>query len=272
MVDPEVLQRSVSASIDAELAEPADVLLAIAVASNYGRDQESMTITLDGEDCDVGEVVAPHHARFHLLKGVGPGQLRIRYDATVSYPTEQDAAGDLEWFRYVRPSRYCESDRLGPFARDEFQGLAGFDLLAAVSSWVGSNINYVPGSSRPTDGAIATLLDREGVCRDFAHLTAALLRANDVPARVVSVYAPGLAPMDFHAVAEACLDGAWYVVDPTCLAPRQAMVRIATGADASDTAFLTSVGGRLTLQSMNVTAVAEPDLPLDDTAATAFLW
>ncbi len=103
-------------------------------------------------------------------------------------------------------------------------------------------------------------------------MTAALLRANDVPARVVSVYAPGLSPMDFHAVAEACLEGVWYVVDPTCLAPRESMVRIATGADASDTAFLTNVGGRFTLQSMNVSATADPELPIDNTAATAFLW
>ena len=65
-----------------------------------------------------------------------------------------------------------------------------------------------PGSSLPTDGAVQTLLARKGVCRDYAHLVIALLRALDVPARLVSVYAPGLSPMDFHAVAEANLDGA----------------------------------------------------------------
>jgi transglutaminase-like putative cysteine protease len=106
----------------------------------------------------------------------------------------------------------------------------------------------------------------EGVCRDFAHLTTALLRANDVAARVVSVYAPGLAPMDFHAVTEALLDGSWVVVDPTGLAPRQSLVRIATGADAADTAFLTSIGGRVDLTGIEVTAVAHPGLPFDDPA------
>jgi transglutaminase-like putative cysteine protease len=129
---------------------------------------------------------------------------------------------------------------------------------------VGANIAYVSGSSRPTDGAVTTLLAREGVCRDFAHLTVALLRANDVPARVVSVYAPGLDPMDFHAVAEACVDDKWFVVDPTCLAPRQSLVRIATGADAADTAFLTVVKGVADLRYMVVTAVVDPDLPIDD--------
>jgi transglutaminase-like putative cysteine protease len=109
------------------------------------------------------------------------------------------------------------------------------------------------------------MLKRQGVCRDYAHLVVALLRARDVPARLVSVYAPGLQPMDFHAVAEACVDGAWYVVDPTCLAPRSSLVRIATGADAADTAFLSVVSGCARLDAIEVSAVVEPDLPLEAT-------
>jgi hypothetical protein len=41
-------------------------------------------------------------------------------------------------------------------------------------------------------------------------------------------------------------------------------VRIATGADAADTAFLTVVGGTVDLVGMEVGAVVEPDLPYDD--------
>ena len=89
----------------------------------------------------------------------------------------------------------------------------------------------MPGSSDPIDGAVDTLLAGAGVCRDFAHLVVALLRAVNVPARVVSVYAPGLYPMDFHAVAEAFVEGQWRVVDgtlwrrgrPWCALPPDAM-------------------------------------------------
>jgi transglutaminase-like putative cysteine protease len=87
-----------------------------------------------------------------------------------------------------------------------------------------------------------------------------------VPARLVSVYAPGLDPMDFHAVCEAWVDGAWQVVDATWLAPRQTLVRIATGRDAADTAFLTNNGAELVLEQMVVTAVAD-ELPADDWTA-----
>ncbi len=76
-----------------------------------------------------------------------------------------------------------------------------------------------------------------------------MLRARNVPARLVAVYAPGLQPMDFHAVVEAAIDGEWRAVDATTLAPRQSLVRIATGRDASDTAFLTVQSGRADLRT-----------------------
>ncbi len=136
---------------------------------------------------------------------------------------------------------------------------------------MGTRLAYVPGSSRPTDGAVQTLLSRQGVCRDYAHLVVALLRALDVPARVVAVYAPGLDPMDFHAVAEVALDDRWRAVDATLLAPRSSLVRIATGRDAADTAFLSTYGGAVRLAGLQVTAVTDGDLPGDNPAELAAL-
>ena len=259
----DVHHRDVSARLEADISGEADLALAIAVADTHARD-ERLTVRLDGEDLVPSLVVAPHGGRLHVFHDVQPGRLVVEYDASVTGTTTSAPPTELDRFEYVRPSRYCESDRLGPLARAEFGGLDPHELLPAVASWVGVNIAYVPGATRPIDGAVATLLSRAGVCRDFAHLTAALLRANGVAARIVSVYAPGLDPMDFHAVVEAAVDGRWWVVDPTCLAPRQSMVRIATGADASDTAFLTSVRGAIDLDVIDVTATASPDLPIDD--------
>jgi transglutaminase-like putative cysteine protease len=99
------------------------------------------------------------------------------------------------------------------------------------------------------------------VCRDYAYLVVALLRARNVPARLVAVYAPGLAPMDFHAVAEAFVDGQWHVVDGTLLAPRSSLLRIATGRDA---AFVDNFGGAITFNNATVTAVVGGELPSDD--------
>ena len=137
-------------------------------------------------------------------------------------------------------------------------------LLEAVSSWVGTRLDYVPGSSGPTDGATETLLGGAGVCRDYAHLVIALLRALRVPARLTAVYAPGCDPMDFHAVVEAFVEDGWYAVDATALAPRSSLVRIATGRDAADTAFMTTIAGAANLDWSSVTAVADHGLPTDD--------
>lgn len=256
-------RRTVSSRLTLDVDATADLVLAIAVAEGHERD-ERMSVELDGSPIDPTEIRVGHGGRLHQLRRVQPGRLVVSYEATVVGGAEPARVGDEDWYQFVRPSRYCESDRLGPLARDQFAGLDDRDLLAGVSSWVGEHIAYVPGSSRPIDGAVATLLARSGVCRDFAHLTVALLRANGIPARVVAVYAPGLDPMDFHAVVEACVDDAWYVVDPTCLAPRSSMVRIATGADAADTAFVTTVAGSVEFIDAEVTAVAEPSLPVDD--------
>jgi hypothetical protein len=69
--------------------------------------------------------------------------------------------------------------------------------------------------------------------------------------------------MEFHAVTEAWVGDEWRVVDATALAPRQSLVRIATGRDAADTAFLTVLSGRADLDAIEVTAVVD-DLPRDD--------
>ena len=164
---------------------------------------------------------------------------------------------DTDEIVYLRPSRYCESDTLAPTAASEFAGLSGLNLLNAVIDWVNRQLTYVSGSSLPTDGAVRTLLGRQGVCRDFAHLSVALLRSLNVPARLAAVYAPGLSPMEFHAVAEALVDGQWWVVDATELAPRQSLLRVATGRDAADTAFLTNFGAGTTLTGLEVTAVVD---------------
>jgi len=41
-------------------------------------------------------------------------------------------------------------------------------------------------------------------------------------------------------------------------------VRISTGRDAADTAFLDNHGGAITLNNAAVTAVVDGDLPVDD--------
>ena len=70
-----------------------------------------------------------------------------------------------------------------------------------------------------------------------------------------------------HAVAEALVGGQWCVVDATLLAPRASLIRIATGRDAADTAFMSSYGGAVDLIETEVTATIDGALPSDDVNA-----
>jgi hypothetical protein len=257
-------QRNVGAEIEVEVLEPTTLEFQIAVARESGIDvSESLTIQLNGKAIEPIEIVGEHHSRIHAVQA-GKGTVTLSYSATILGHADPAPVSDIDLITYLRPSRYAESDTFFGFAATEFQQYgASVTLLEKISSWVGTRLSYVPGSSDPIDGATETLLAGAGVCRDYAHLVIALLRARYVPARLVAVYAPGCQPMDFHAVAEAFVDGAWRVVDATCLAPRQSMVRIATGRDAADTAFLDNHKGAITLQSMTVTAVVDGELPKD---------
>jgi hypothetical protein len=259
--------REVGCGLELQVSGPARLAFQIAVAgeqtASFNRVEE-MTVELDGRPIEPRELLAPHGGRVHVLD-CQAGRLLVEYSATVTgRAAPRNDSGELELLTYLQPSRYGESDRLAQLASTEFGGLAGKDLLDGVSSWVGMHLSYVAGSSLPTDGAVETLLAGRGVCRDYAHLTVALLRGLEVPARVAAVYAPGLSPMDFHAVAEAHLDGAWWVVDPTLLAPRETLLRIATGPDAASTAFLTNHGANIDLVELAVHASSAGELPGDD--------
>jgi len=253
----------VAADLTLDVLEPAHVVLSIAVAQGDGLAvNDELIVEIDGKHAEVTELTDHHGSRLHTIDAT-PGRMKVRYSAEADGRSEPPPFRDFDGILYLRPSRYCDSDTLYPTAQAEFVGLKGHDLLAAVSSWVGTRLEYIPGSSQPTDGAVQTLLSRRGVCRDYAHLSVALLRACDIPARLVSAYAPGLDPMDFHAVCEAYVDGHWYAIDATALAPRQSLLRIATGRDASDVAFVTTQHGHVLLDAMEVRAVVDA-LPKDD--------
>jgi transglutaminase-like putative cysteine protease len=262
----------VGAHLVVDVHQPLRVILQVA-ASGYDRSSidEQLTVTANGAPIDVLEQALPDGNRSHLITPL-PGRLVVDYRATIHGAAPAPAVSPADRIVYLRPSRYAESDRIEAVAQSEFGGITGAgELLAAVSAWVGSRLAYVPGSSIATDGALDTLLSRRGVCRDYTHLVIALLRAMDVPARFAAVYAPGLSPMDFHAVVEAAVGDEWRATDATLLAPRASLVRIATGRDAADTSFMSTYGGAADLLEYEVTAVVDGELPGEDLTRLASL-
>jgi transglutaminase-like putative cysteine protease len=261
---------TVRCSLDFDVERTAELMLQVAAAHRPGASiGDRLEVHLDGRPLPVQELSGPHGNRLHVVRA-GPGRLRVAYDATARTAAGPSPVTPYERVAALRPSRYCPSDRLLGFAGRQFGPLDPTDATAVgaavvdVESFVHEHTQYHAGASASTTDAAETLLSGAGVCRDFAHLVATLARALDIPARTAAVYAPGLSPMDFHAVAEVAVAGAWRVVDATRLAPRPSMLRIATGADAAETAFATVLSGLAELTAMEVLAVVEGDLPPDD--------
>jgi transglutaminase-like putative cysteine protease len=273
----------VSSDLAFEVVEPSAVVLQIMASTSAGQVRaEGLDIRVDGAPAPAPLEVAGAHGTRVLVFRSPPGSMTVSYRSELDgiglstgrnsgaapAPDQEDRNGDADPWRliYLRPSRYCPSDHLVGFAVAEFGTTSTVrERVGAIADWIRGRVGYVAGSSSVHDSAEDTLLTGMGTCRDFAHLGVALCRAVGIPARFAAVYAPGLSPMDFHAVFEAQDgDGRWYAYDATDLAPRQSMVRIVTGRDAADAAFASITSGIATLGRVVVTATTGGDLPVDD--------
>ncbi len=206
----------------------------------------------------------------------GPLTVAYRAQVEVAYalpdPSLEEAPVNRlpdEVLHFLSPTRYCESDLLGNAAQQIFcKTPPGLARVQAVSAWIHDNIAYTPGSSDATTTAQQIFVQRQGVCRDFAHLGVTFCRALNIPARLVAGYVffedP---PQDFHAVFEAWLDGRWVLFDPTQMAPVERLVRVGTGRDAKDVAFATLFGAAelkskdMTVRETPLTPHSAPDMP-----------
>lgn len=207
---------------------------------------------------------------------VEPCEFQVSYSAVVDLtPQTQDSSGineslisqtPPEVLTYLNPSRYCESDLLARFAFEEFGQLyPGYSRVQAICNWVFEHLDYTPGSTNSNTTAADVLLQRTGVCRDYAHLAIALCRGLGIPARYVAGYALHLQPPDFHGFMEAFMDGKWYLFDATRLTSIRGLVRIGTGRDAADVSVATITGNvLLTQQAVWANDDASPGEFLDD--------
>ncbi len=184
----------------------------------------------------------------------------------------------IESYRYLNPSRYCDSEGLLDLAWAEFGGRpSGWGQVQAICNWVHGHLTYDSSAASPERSAHDSLRDGRGVCRDFAHLAITLCRAINIPARYCSGYLgqeaprPGESGIDFTAWFEAWLEDRWYVFDAHNNVPCSARVLIGRGRDAGDVPFLRTFGPH-TLEAFSVltetlpapeapVAAAEPELP-----------
>lgn len=183
---------------------------------------------------------------------VAANQQRIDIDASVAHRISEDAAGNTiveldfpEFPAYgtqvvrvtTRLSMFPQAQRQRLRNRDAFLGdepfieasLPAVQSLAmklkrgndaqtarAIYDWVRKNLHYA-GFVADDLGAAYAIRELRGDCTEYAYLTAALARANGIPARVMGGFVSNVdfAPRaaDLHNWTELYVDGAWRVVD-----------------------------------------------------------
>ena len=211
----------------------------------------------------------------NLLLSARPGPLKVSYDAVLEIRHHEADPHTLNEvpvaqlpphvLPYLYPSRYCQSDRLLKLAGSEFGHLPpGYSRAQAIHDWVQQRVTFTSNTSNSNTSAVDTLIERVGVCRDFAHLMIALCRAVNIPARFTTGTDYGaaieLGPPDFHAYVEVFLGGRWYIFDPSGTAIPMGFMHLATGRDAADVAFASMFGSVNSYAPLiHVEAVNDPD-------------
>ena len=207
-----------------------------------------VTLHRDGFGNQVSRLVAPA-GRITLR---GDGVLRDSgLSDHVDLADPQHAVEDLpaECLPFLLSSRYCESDLLSEAAWALFgNGPAGAARVQAISDYAHRHIAFSYGAARSTRTAWEAYTERNGVCRDYAHLAIAFCRALNIPARYCAGYIsdigqpPPYPPMDFCAWIEAYVGGRWQAFDPRNNSPRIGRILMARGRDAADVALSTTFG------------------------------
>lgn len=208
-----------------------------------------------------------------------PGEISLSADAVVHDTGEPDPivpsarqhpVQELpdETLPFLLGSRYCETDLLTEIAWRLFGNApTGWGRVQAICDFVHERIAFGYEHARATKTAWEALNERNGVCRDYAHLAIALCRAMNIPARYCTGYLgeigmpPPYGPMDFAAWFEVFLDNHWHTFDARNNVPRIGRVLIARGRDAADVPLSNSFGAN-TLKSFRVWTDEVPEPPL----------
>src|SRR3954449_4948772 len=117
------MHREMSAHLVVDVTSPATLAFELAVCTQHAA-TEALTVSIDGEFVQPRTVLDHHGTRLHVLDA-GVGRVLLDYTATIDGRVEPQATDEADLLRYLRRSRYCESDSLAPTANAEFAGLTG---------------------------------------------------------------------------------------------------------------------------------------------------
>lgn len=149
------------------------------------------------------------------------------------YKSRREDKNALEYYLLSTEGIECNNKEIIKLAKEITDyAVSDYEKVLTIHDWVCSNIWYDydllnDSTDNYNVGALDTLHSKRSLCQGYASLTAALLRAVNIPAKVVNGYALGngtdgqwnkktLETKEVnHAWNEAYVDGRWIVLDTT---------------------------------------------------------
>ncbi len=138
--------------------------------------------------------------------------------AALSDPISADVALADEFQPFIRPNQFCQFDETSESTSLANQLCEGAqnegDALRAICEWVVENVAYDEQKAATLADATSyvpdpdsTLSSKSGICFDYASLTAAMLRSQGIPCKIITgdVAPDGI----YHAWNMVYIDGSW---------------------------------------------------------------
>jgi transglutaminase-like putative cysteine protease len=257
-------------SFELQLTQDTPTVCLIDVHTSHAKNILSHALTFETAPRVTTEVFVDHFGNIARRLTAPAGQMRLSvaglYRADGSLDRRDPAARVLpvdrlpeECLHYLAPSRFCESDLMGPLAWQTFGHLPrDTGLIEAICTYAHQRLRFDYAQARATRTAFEAHDEQVGVCRDFAHLGVTLCRALNIPARYVNGYMGDIGvpadpnPMDFNAWFDVYLEGGWTTFDARHNCRRIGRIPIAHGRDAADIPMLRTFGAH-TLSAFHVT-------------------
>ncbi len=244
--------------IEIQCTDPLPMLLALSTHTELEGRLIGLDFVRTSEDGNAWTYVDRFGNRFTRLLAQG-GSTNLWSDCVVELDgapdpqvpsAQQHSIAELpnDILTFLMPSRYCDSDNLVKDAWALFEHTPeGWFRVQAITQFVHDHLTFGYQFGRSNKTASEVFREKTGVCRDFAHLSIALCRAMNIPARYASGYlgdigVPHSGPGDFCAWFEVYLGGRWHTFDARYNTPRVGRILMVRGADAGDVAMITSFG------------------------------
>ncbi|HTB23767.1 MAG TPA: transglutaminase family protein [Puia sp.] len=154
---------------------------------------------------------------------------------------------DIKQYLFFTPMTSSDEEILQYAMQSFLPGRSVFEATYDLTHRIYNDFEYKPGHTTIATPLSVVMLERKGVCQDFAHLAIACLRSIGLPARYVSGYIETISPEGVEKLIGSDASHAWFSIyipklgwtdfDPTnnCIVSDQ-HITIGWGRDYADIA------------------------------------